>query len=165
MKHLSNIFDLWLFHRDQDVPRYLMLRTSQEKADKWFGGGRFWQITGDFFADEHEGAVEAILRHLRDLDVKPRAIYASEYVYTIYNRRFDALQTVPVFAAEVGGPVEIALGWEHSEAGWFTAAECHERINFWGLHEGLDRTRTHVTERDDLPLEFKLWPPRSGEAS
>lgn len=160
MKHLSNVFDLWLFHRAEGIPRYLMLRTSQKKADKWFGGGRFWQIPGDFFASEDEGAVEGILRSLRDLAVEPRAVFACEYVYTIFNRRFDALQTVPVFAAEVKGPVDVTLTWEHAESGWFTAAECHERINFWGLHEGLDRTRTHVTEHADLPLEFRLWPPR-----
>ncbi len=41
MKHLWNVFDLWGFHRDQGVPRHLMLHTSQAKADKWFGGGRF----------------------------------------------------------------------------------------------------------------------------
>lgn len=158
MKHSVKSFDLWIFHRDQGVPRYLMLHTSQEKADKWFGGGRFWQVPGDFFVSEDEGAVEAILRHLGDFKVEPKAIYASEYVYTIYNRRFDALQTVPVFAAELDGPFDITLTWEHAESGWFTAEECHERINFWGLHEGLDRTRTHVTEHPDLPPEFKLWP-------
>jgi hypothetical protein len=158
MKHDVKSFDLWIFHRDQGVPRYLMLHTSQEKADKWFGGGRFWQVPGDFFASEDEGAVEGVLRNLRNFEVEPTAIYASECVYTIYNRRFDALQTVPVFAAELDGPFEIALTWEHAESGWFTAEECHERINFWGLHEGLDRTRTHVTEHPDLPPEFKLWP-------
>ena len=142
-----------------------MLRTSQKKADKWFGGGRFWQIPGDFFASEDEGAVEGSLRSLGDFDDEPRAIFACEHVCTIFNRRFDALQTVPVFAAEVNGPVKLTLNWEHAESGGFTATECHERINFWGLHEGLDRTRTHVTEHADMPLEFLLWPPRDDPSS
>ena len=158
MKHLSNVFDLWVFYRDQGVARYLMLHTSQAKADKWFGGGRFWQIPGDFFATEEEGAVDGVLRHLRDLEVEPMGVFACEYVYTIFNRRFDALQTVPVFAAELPGPIDLALSWEHSESRWFTAEECHQRINFWGLHEGLDRTRSHVTEHPKMPPEFQLWP-------
>ena len=158
MKHLANVFDLWVFYRDQGVSRYLMLHTSQAKADKWFGGGRFWQIPGDFFATEEEGAVEGVLRHLGEPGVEPMGVFACEYVYTIFNRRFDALQTVPVFAAELAGPIDLALSWEHSESGWFTAEECHQRINFWGLHEGLDRTRSHVTEHPQMPPEFQLWP-------
>ena len=161
MQHLTNVFDLWIFHRDQGVPRYLLMRTSQEKADKWFGGGRFWQVPGDFFQTEGEGAVEGILRCLAAMNLEPLAIHATEYVYTIYNRRFDALQTIPAFAAELSGSVDIQLTWEHSEFGWFTAEECHERINFWGLHEGLDKTCAYVTEHADMPREFQLW--TSGE--
>lgn len=37
----------------------------------------------------------------------------------------------------------------------------HERINFWGLHEGLDRTREYVTKHADVLREFTLW--NSGE--
>ncbi len=157
MKHTCNIFDLWLFTRSEGEPRYLLMHTSQEKADKWFGGGRFWQVPGDFFESEEEGAVPAILRYLKGVSVEPVAIYACEYVYTIYNRRFDGLQTIPVFAAELSGQVEIALTWEHETSGWFTAEEAHSRINFWGLHESLDRTREYITETAELPDEFCLW--------
>jgi hypothetical protein len=150
------VFDLWIFHRQQGEPRYLMLLTSQEKADRWFGGGRFWQICGDFYTAE-ESTIEAIQRHLRDLKLTPVSAWCSEYVYTIYNRRFDALQFIPVFAAEIEGPVEIDLSWHHSEAGWFTAAECLERINFWGLEQGLAHTRRFVTEHPDPPKEFRLF--------
>jgi hypothetical protein len=157
MKHSCNVFDLWIFYRDKGVPRYLLMHTSQQKADKWFGGGRFWQVPGDFFQSEEEGAIEAIRRYLGKMSVDPLAIYACECVYTVYNRRFDALQTIPVFAAEIQGPVEVALTWQHSEYGWFTAEEAHKRINFWGLHEGLDRTKEYVTENENIPQEFCLW--------
>ncbi len=59
---------------------------------------------------------------------------------------------------ELAGPIDLALSWEHSEAGWFTAEECRRRTDFWGLHEGLDRTRSHVTEHPQMPREFQLWP-------
>jgi hypothetical protein len=148
-------FDLWIFHRQGGEPRYLMLRTSQAKADKWFGGGRFWQVPGDFYAPG-EGTLAAIRRHMGEWGLAPLAGWACEHVYTIWNRRFDAIQHIPVFCAEVAGPSAIPLTWEHSEAGWFTAAEAHERINFWALHEGLDRCRRLVIEAAHVPAEFRI---------
>lgn len=149
------VFDLWIYHRRDGEARYLLMHTSQEKADKWFGGGRFWQVPGDFY-EEGEGTLAAIRRHLGDLGLDPVSVWACEYVYTIWNRRFDAIQIIPVFAAEVAGPVAIPLTWEHSEAGWFTGSECLDRINFWGLKEGLSRTREYVVDNPAPPQEFRL---------
>ena len=42
------------------------LRTSQEKADRWFGGGRFWQIPGAFL-EKDEWVVAAARRCLGEL--------------------------------------------------------------------------------------------------
>jgi hypothetical protein len=60
MKDTCNVFDLLLFYRGEAEPKYLLLHSSQEKTDKWFWGGRFWQVPGDFFASEDEGAIPAI---------------------------------------------------------------------------------------------------------
>lgn len=155
MKFGPRVFDLWIYSRSAGEARYLLMLTSQEKADKWFGGGRFWQVPGDFYG-EGEETVAAIRRHLRDFALEASSIWACEHVYTIWNRRFDAIQIIPVFAAEVTEPREIPLTWEHSEAGWFTAAECLERINFWGLKEGLQRTREYVVDHPSPPREFRL---------
>ncbi|MCK4682182.1 NUDIX domain-containing protein, partial [Candidatus Bipolaricaulota bacterium] len=54
MKLRTNAFDLWVFHRQDRSPEYLLYHTSQEKADKWFHGGRFWQIPGGFVQEEEE---------------------------------------------------------------------------------------------------------------
>lgn len=148
-------FDLWIYHRCDSEPKYLMMHTSQEKADKWFGGGRFWQIAGEFY-QEGESTLDGIKRNLKDFGLTPKSIWCCEYVYTIYNRRFDSIQIIPVFAAEVAEPRQIPLTWEHSEADWFTAKEAEKRINFWGLQEGLRKTREFVTEHPNPPKEFKL---------
>jgi len=60
MKLLTNVFDLWVFTRRGKEPTYLLLRTSEEKANRFFGGGRFWQIPGDFLQEENE--LPAVLR-------------------------------------------------------------------------------------------------------
>jgi hypothetical protein len=38
------VYDLWVFRRRSHGVEFLVLRTSQIKADRHFNGGRFWQI-------------------------------------------------------------------------------------------------------------------------
>ena len=61
MELRTDTLDLWVFARTNDGPCYLLLHTSQEKADRFFGGGRFWQIPGAFLEDG-EDAVSALER-------------------------------------------------------------------------------------------------------
>ena len=155
MKLLVNAFDLWVFTRAEDEPTYLLLRTSQEKAGRFFGGTKFWQIPGAFVEDDDE--FPSVLRKpLEELGLESSAIWAVEHVYPIFNRRFGDLQLIPVFAAEIGERSEPRLTWEHSEFGWFTAAECQERLTFRGLLEGLERTRACVSEPDRPDEVFRL---------
>ncbi|MEJ1966575.1 MAG: NUDIX domain-containing protein [Gammaproteobacteria bacterium] len=151
----TDTIDLWVFCRDAGVARYLMLHTSQEKADRWFGGGRFWQIPGAFLS-EGESVVSASRRCLTELALSARSIWAIEHVYPIYNRRYESLMLIPVFAAEVDRTDAVQLSWEHSEFRWCTAEECKELVSFRGLLEGLEWTRTHVTESAAPRAEFQI---------
>ncbi len=156
MKLNTHVFDIWTYHLEDDEPKYLMLHTSQEKADKWFNGGRFWQIPGDFL-EESEDIKDGIVRSLKkDFDLTPTRIWTVEHTYTIYNRRRQAIEIIPVFAAQVSNKENISLSWEHSEFGWLTAQECKERLNFRGLLEGLDWTREYITEAKQDLKEFEL---------
>mgnify|MGYP003693583797 CR=1 FL=1 len=82
------IFDVWVFRRTPAKVEYLLLHTSQYKADRYFNGGRFWQIPSGFMQDS-ERVVPAITRLLADSDSTPTGIWAAEHVYNIYNRRFE----------------------------------------------------------------------------
>lgn len=142
----TNTFDLWVFHRRPDEPRYLLLHTSREKADRWFGGGRFWQTPpGDLMRDG-ETLEEAIRRVLDGLGLELRGAWAAEHSYVIWNRRRGDLALLPVFAAEVAEAREVPMTWESSEQGWFTAAECMDRLFFRGFKEGLRCVREYVSE-------------------
>jgi ADP-ribose pyrophosphatase YjhB (NUDIX family) len=151
----TNAFDLWTFRRDPDEPHYLILHTSQEKADKWFSGGRFWQIPGGFF-DDNEDVVVALRRVLNELDLAPRSLWVVEHTYTYYNRRRNNLEIMSVFAAEVEGANAVPLTWEHSEYRWATASECGEVLLFRGLLEGLEWTRKYVTGQPNPSPVFRL---------
>jgi hypothetical protein len=157
MELRTDAIDLWVFCRDEaGVVRYLLLRTSQEKADRWFGGGRFWQIPGAFLADG-ESVVAAASRCLTEHGLIAAGIWAVEHVYPIYNRRLEGLVLIPVFAADVTPQTDrVVLSWEHSEFRWCTAEECLERLSFRGLIEGLEWTRKYVTENAAPRPELRL---------
>jgi hypothetical protein len=151
----TDTLDLWVFVRSEGEARYPLLHTSQEKADRFFGGGRFWQIPGAFIR-EREDVVSVISRVLGEMRLRAERVWAVEHTYLIFNRRFQSLVAIPVFAAEVGEQATPTLDWEHSESGWFTADACYERLSFRGLREGLDWTRREISENPAPRSEFLL---------
>lgn len=155
MELRTDVLDLWVFHRGPDGVQYLLLQTSQEKADRWFGGGRFWQIPGAWLQDG-ESVVAAARRTLGELGLSAKTLWAVEHVYPIYNRRTESLILIPVFAAEIAEPGQVRLTWEHSEAQWCTAEESTQRLSFRGLVEGLESVRRYITENDNPRPEFRL---------
>ncbi|RPI28384.1 MAG: hypothetical protein EHM61_05375 [Acidobacteria bacterium] len=146
MKLRTDTFDLWIFSRQPDEPRYLLFHTSQEKADRWFGGGGFWQTPPGGLIEDNESLQHAINRIVGGLNLTLRAVWAAEYSYTIWNRRRSGLEMLPVFAAEVEEAKEVPMTWEASQQGWFTARECEERLFFRGHKESLKYIREYVSE-------------------
>ena len=155
MKLNVNAFDLWVFDKSSEATKYLLLHSSQEKADKWFGGGRFWQVPTDIVPDD-EQLLDALHRNLQGMGLQAQSLWTVEHIYTIYNRRYDEIMIIPVFAAEVAGTPNVLLTWEHSECGWYTADECFERLNFRGLREGLKWTQEYITEPEEPSVVFRL---------
>jgi ADP-ribose pyrophosphatase YjhB (NUDIX family) len=145
MQHHTGVFDVWVYRKDPDAVRYLVLHASQAKADRWFNGGRFWQIPSNFVEGE-ETLAEAARRCLAGFGIEAASLWAVQHVYTIFNARFQEIQTILVLAAEVSSLSEIRLSWEHEEARWCTADECNELLGFRGLREGLAWTRADVSE-------------------
>ena len=156
MKLRTNLYDLWIFHRCNESPEYLMYRTSQEKADKWFFGRCFWQIAGGSVRKQQD-PIHAIIKLVQTIGLNLLKIYAVEYTYTYYNSRRKNIEIVPVFAAEVVAPGRVELSWEHSEYCWFDYNECRDRITYRGLLEGLEATRKYVVEPINDPTGLQLY--------
>lgn len=168
MRILANVAELWVFSRTVDGPRYLLLEASQEKADAFFGGHRFWQIPGTSMHDDGEATVDVLRRGLGEYGLTATSLWAVEHVSTIYNRRFDAIQIIPSFAAEVDGLPEprhevppgsslaSAIEVEYGAYEWADARRVEELVTFRALLEGFAQLRRYVTECADPRGEFRL---------
>ena len=168
MKILANVAELWTFSMTPEGPRYLVLESSQEKADAFFGGHRFWQIPGTTMHDDGEPTVDLLRRGLAEYGLEATALWAVEHVSTIYNRRFDAIQVIPAFAAEVRGlpepkptiaPGSSMAGTIREEYGaheWADAPRVEELLSFRALLEGFAQLRRYVTECPAPRGEFRL---------
>jgi hypothetical protein len=154
MKFRADGFDVWVFRRTPRGPEYLLLRTSREKAERWFGGGEFWQIPSDFTGDL--GVVQAVTGELGRLGLQPLSVWAAEHAYTIYNRRYEDIVHLAVFAAEVEDADAVRLGPEHAEHAWVAADEAQQRVTFRGLREGLLWVRHYITEAALPPPALRL---------
>lgn len=156
MKLATGVFDVWSFRRDSDAVRFLLLYTSQSKADKYFNGGRFWQVPSNFVRGE-EAIEDAILRRLGELGLTAATVWAGEHAYIIYNRRFREMQLIGVYAAEVRQADVRLEPEEHSDYGWFTTAECLERVHYRGLKEGLQSVHEYITSTSAPAEELCLY--------
>jgi hypothetical protein len=165
---LANVAELWVFSRTVDGPRYLVLETSQEKADAFFGGHRFWQIPGTSMHDDHEATVDMLRRGMAEYGLEASALWAVEYVSTIFNRRFDSIQIIPVFAAEVSGlptpeptmsrgsSLASVIRVEYCSYEWADAQRVEQLLTFRTLLEGFAQLRRYITECPEPRCEFRL---------
>jgi 8-oxo-dGTP pyrophosphatase MutT (NUDIX family) len=139
-----NVFDVWVFRRTGAAVEYLLLHTSQDKADRYFNGGRFWQIPSGTIAAT-EPVVQAIERRLAEFALTPTGIWAAEHAYIVYNRRFEAMQIIGVYAAEVPASTLRLDPHEHAEARWCNYQQAYELVHYKGLKDGLRATFDYVT--------------------
>jgi hypothetical protein len=156
MQLAPNVFDVWTFRRTPEGVRFLLLRTSVEKAERFFNGGRFWQIPSDLVKDG-EHVTDAIARTVRSFGLKAQSIWAGEHAYTIYNRRFNEMQIIGVYAAEVMESVVRLNAAEHSECEWLSFEECLERVHYRGLKDGIRSVQEYVTGPANPARELCLY--------
>ena len=162
MQLAANVFDVWTFRRTPEGVRFLLLHTSVEKAERFFNGGRFWQIASNFVKDG-EHITDAIARTLRSFGLKAQTVWAAEHSYTIYNRRFNEVQIIGVYAAEVLESAVRLNAAEHAEFEWLSPDEALGRVHFRGLKDGLRSVQEYITGVAEPARERCLY--SSGDAS
>ncbi|MDF1504350.1 NUDIX domain-containing protein [Roseisolibacter sp. H3M3-2] len=150
------VLDLWVFRRRAGAPEYLVLHASAAKAARHFGGGRFWQVPSGVFAPD-ESVPAAAERLLAPYGLPARAVWAAEWSYTIFNRRFAEIQIVTVYAVETDDAATPRLDpEEHAEHAWLPFEEALARVHYRGLKDGLRSVREYVTGPDAAAPELRL---------
>ena len=156
MRLNPSVYDLWLFRRRAHSVEFLVLHTSQAKADRYFNGGRFWQVVSGCFQDG-DSVLGAIDRALTQLGLTAKAVWAAEHTYTIYNRRFEEIEIVSVFAVETDGSDFLQLDpQEHSDCAWLPYEAALERVHYRGLKDGLRSTHDYIVGVDTPAPELRL---------
>lgn len=138
------VFDLWTFRRANTGIEYLLFRTSEFKAERFFNGGRFWQIPSGVFRND-ETVPASLDRRLAEHCLSAKSLWAAEHAYTIYNRRFNEIQIVTVYAAEVDAAAPQLDPDEHSEYRWLPFDAALDAVHFRGLKDGLRSVREYIT--------------------
>jgi hypothetical protein len=138
------VFDVWAFRRQAAGIEYLLLQTSELKAERYFNGGRFWQIPSGVFRDG-ETVPAALDRVLSGYALHAHSIWAAEHAYTIYNRRFHDIQIISVYAAELADGDPQLNAEEHSLFGWFGYEAALATVHYRGLKDGLRSVQEYVT--------------------
>jgi ADP-ribose pyrophosphatase YjhB (NUDIX family) len=156
MNLTSNVIDVWAFRRTDSGPRFLLLYTTEEKARRYFNDGRFWQIPSDSVNDG-EKVTDAVRRELSRFGLTATSIWAGEHAYIIYNRRFDEMQIISVYAAEVAETAARIDPSEHSEYDWLPYEACLDRVHFRGLKDGLRSVHEYITSVPDPAKELCLF--------
>jgi 8-oxo-dGTP pyrophosphatase MutT (NUDIX family) len=150
------VFDIWVYRRTPAGVLFLLLRTSQEKADRYFSGGRFWQIPSGVFKSG-ESVPDAFERELAQYSLVPAEVWAAEHAYTIYNRRFHEVQIITVFAVETDPEPHVTLNpAEHSDYEWLPYEAALERVHYRGLKDGLRSVVEYVTGAAKPAAELRL---------
>lgn len=155
MKINHNVVDIWAYYKEGATARYLICKTSLEKA-KNFNGSQFWQIP-TVHLQEEQLPENGIPNRLAEFGLRAGDIWQVEHTYTIYNRRFKRIEIISVFAVEIFNPE--ALKWDEKEyetGTWGTYSECQEKLVYRGLREGLKWAKDYITEVDSPRLEFRL---------
>ena len=154
--HLNHrVFDVWAFRRRSTSVEYLLLQTSELKAERYFNGGRFWQIPSGVFRDG-ETVSAALDRALSAYALHAHSIWAAEHAYTIYNRRFHEIQIISVYAAELAGGDPQLNPEEHSLFDWFPYEAALAAVHYRGLKDGLRSVHEYVTGPSEPAPELCL---------
>ncbi|HUN65641.1 MAG TPA: NUDIX domain-containing protein [Bacteroidota bacterium] len=129
----SSMIEVCVFRFAGNRPEYLLLRRVDDEP--LYPG--LWQyITGSL--EEGERAADGALRELREeTGFVPVGFWRAPYVHSFYDDRYDAIQAVPLFAAQAAPGQAPRLSAEHDEFLWLSAGEASRKLVWPGQREGL----------------------------
>lgn len=131
---LSQIVEVCIFRWIAREPQYLLLQRADN--EELYPG--LWQIvTGSM--KKNESADKAALRELEEeTGLLLKRFWTVPIVDSFFDIRNDAVQMVPVFAAEVDAALNVRLSHEHQHFEWLAYAVARERTVWPGQRQTIE---------------------------
>jgi 8-oxo-dGTP pyrophosphatase MutT (NUDIX family) len=130
----SDLVEVCVFRFQADRPQVLLLRRAAD--DPLYPG--IWQnITGSLRVGE--GALEGARRELQEeTGLEPAKLWIVPHVSSFYDPVRDAVQLLPLFAAQVAVEAPVRLSREHDRWEWLALAEASRRLVWPAQRAGLE---------------------------
>ena len=125
------VIDAYVFKKDQNGLKYLILKRAPEKIY-----GDIWQcVTGKI--EKGEASWETAIRELKEeTGLDPLQIFVADHVSKFYEAHEDRINLIPVFGIEVLD-TKIKLSDEHTEYKWVDFDTALNTLVWKGQKEGL----------------------------
>lgn len=152
MSKLTNIkiespgVNVAVIRNTDDGWQFLLLRRSEKES---YGG--FWGfMTGG--KRDNETVAQVVVRELdEEVGIKPKSIWATEYLVQFYEPEYDSIWILPLIVAVVDEDVEIVLSEENSEYKWLGAVQAKHQVSWKNL----------VNAIDNISEELEIFPARN----
>ena len=126
-------------------PQFLVLQRAEK--EKLYPG--LWQIvTGTM--KKNERALHAALRELKEeTGLSPRRCWAVPYVDSYFDPAAEAIQVVPVFAAELDSFSTVHVSSEHQRFQWLRLKNAQQRLVWPGQRRAMEIVHEFIVENKD----------------
>jgi len=132
--------------KDDDGWKFLVL----ERAENESYGGCWGFLTGG--KRNSETVAQVVIREMgEETGLKPRSMWATEYLVQFYEPEFDTIWVLPLIVAIVDSDSKVKLSPENSKYVWLPSQQAKHRVCWRNLVQAIDE----VTE------ELEVYPARN----
>ncbi len=118
--------------KDYDGWKFLILK----RADNVSYGGCWGFLTGGKIGDET--VAQVVVREMHEeTGMKPKNMWATEYVVHFYEPEYDTIWILPLIVAVVDSGTEIELSEENSEYRWLDTQKASHLVSWKNLVEAV----------------------------
>jgi dATP pyrophosphohydrolase len=137
---LSQIVEICIFRWSTGGPQYLLLQRADD--EELYPG--IWQIvTGS--VKKNERAEKAALRELEEeTGLHLKRFWTVPILDSYFDIRNNAVQMVPIFAAEVDAALDVRLSHEHQRFAWLTYATARDRTIWPGQQQAIKIVHEYI---------------------
>ena len=131
---LSQIVEVCIFRWIAGEPQYLLLQRADD--EELYPG--IWQIvTGSI--KKNENTDKSALRELEEeTGLRLKRFWTVPIMDSYFDIRNDAVQMVPVFAAEVDASLNVRLSREHRRFEWLSYTAARDRVVWPGQRQAIE---------------------------